>query len=85
MEVNLVVFFLLNFQSSLAEAEERARIAVESNVQLEYENSILTEQIKTLHGSVEKLEGQLCETHKTRVKLMKVSKKSLALICTLLL
>ncbi|MCI4386182.1 hypothetical protein PGIGA_G00059390 [Pangasianodon gigas] len=69
-------------KSSLAEAEESAKIALESNAQLEYENSILMEQVKTLQGSVENMKGQLCVIHRTRVKLLKVSEKNLALICT---
>ncbi|XP_017328980.1 myosin-9 isoform X3 [Ictalurus punctatus] len=58
-------------KSSLAESEERIKIALESNAQLERKNSILMEQLKTLQGPEEKLERRLCETHETRVKLLK--------------
>ncbi|XP_053486744.1 myosin-9-like isoform X2 [Ictalurus furcatus] len=58
-------------KSSLAESEERIKIALESNAQLEHKNSILMEQLKTLQGPEEKLERRLCETHETRAKLLK--------------
>ncbi|XP_053095548.1 angiomotin-like 2a [Pangasianodon hypophthalmus] len=51
-------------KSSLAEAEERAKIALESSALLQHENSSLKDQVKTLQGSVEKLEGKLHETHR---------------------
>lgn len=73
---------MLNFQSCLDEAEERVKIAVEANAQLEYQNSVLLEQRKTLQDSVERLKEQLCETHGKGARLLKVREKSLALIWT---
>ncbi|XP_027021379.1 golgin subfamily A member 6-like protein 4 isoform X7 [Tachysurus fulvidraco] len=58
---------------SLAEAEEVANTAVASNNELEYMNSILMEKVKMQHEIVKKLERQLCEDQKTRVKLFKSS------------
>ncbi|XP_053498672.1 tropomyosin alpha-1 chain-like isoform X1 [Ictalurus furcatus] len=52
----------LIIKSCLDEAEERAKIALESNAQLEHENSNLKDQVTTLQGSVEKLERELHET-----------------------
>lgn len=77
-------FFSVNFQFSLAEAEERAKIAAEYNAQLKFENTILIAHAKTLQNSVQKLQEQCHQTHKMRVKLTKVSEKSLVFICTLL-
>lgn len=79
------IICLLNFQRSLAEAEEVAKTAAASNNELEYMNSVLMEKVKMLHETVKKLERQLCEDQKTRVKLFKVSEKSLTLISTFLL
>lgn len=73
---------MLNFQSCLDEAEERVKIAVEANAQLEYQNSVLLEQRKTLQDSVERLKEQLCETHGKGARLLKVREKSLVLIWT---
>ncbi|XP_053499413.1 protein FAM184A-like isoform X2 [Ictalurus furcatus] len=53
-----------DMKSCLDEAEERAKIALESNAQLEHENSNLKDQVTTLQGSVEKLDGEpheMCE------------------------
>ncbi|XP_053508036.1 tropomyosin-like isoform X5 [Ictalurus furcatus] len=65
-----------NTVSCLDEAEERVKIAVESNAQLEYQNSVLLEQRKTLQDSVERLEEQLCETHGKGAKLLKSTLKN---------
>ncbi|TTH99980.1 hypothetical protein Baya_15397 [Bagarius yarrelli] len=46
--------------SSLAEAEMRAKSALESNIQLKDENSILRDQVQTLQASLDK---QLHQTH----------------------
>lgn len=67
---------MLNFQSSLAEAEERAKIAVESNAQLKNENSILVDQINILQNSVGKLEEQCHQIQKMHTNLLKVREKS---------
>lgn len=83
--MKLITFSLLNFQTSVAEAEDKAKFAEESKAQLKFEKSILMDKVTTLQRSVEKLEGKLHKTHKEEVKLMKVSEKSLAFICTLLL
>ncbi|KAF4085603.1 hypothetical protein AMELA_G00097060 [Ameiurus melas] len=68
---NVHCMFKEKLKSSLAESEERIKIALESNAQLEHKNSILMEQLKTLQDPEEKLERQLCETHETRAKLLK--------------
>ncbi|KAK2821431.1 hypothetical protein Q7C36_020774 [Tachysurus vachellii] len=70
-DYNVLWFHYEKTLRSLAEAEEVANTAVASNNELEYMNSILMEKVKMLHETVKKLERQLCEDQKTRVKLFK--------------
>ncbi|KAK3536668.1 hypothetical protein QTP86_016529, partial [Hemibagrus guttatus] len=58
-------------KDSLINAEEVSNAAVACNKELESMNSTLMEQVKTLHETVEKLEGKLIENHKTHVKIFK--------------
>lgn len=53
--------WLMIFQVSLTEAEEKYELAIESCVQLEKEKSELMSDVNALQGSVQELEKELSE------------------------
>lgn len=62
VKVNKAGYFLLNLQSSLAEAVEKARIAAEVNTELESKNKDLNEAVNTLFDTAQNLEKLYTQT-----------------------
>lgn len=65
--------WLMIFQVSLTEAEEKYELAIESCVQLEKEKSELMSDVNALQGSVQELEKELSEMRMRHDELATVS------------